>query len=74
MVTLFKVSDKEYSIAHGNQVHEACSVENVISLMRELHIDLDEIEMGLLELTKNNHNAAYYGVNNLFTFSSRKAA
>lgn len=48
--------------------------EQIRQRLLDLDFDLEEIEMGFDELTKNDHNIAHFGIAGRFIFSKKKAA
>jgi hypothetical protein len=69
MFNVLKTKDDEY-ILKTKQNAVFCSTQGkLIKVMFELGVNSDEIEYGLSELIRNDHNVANYGINKTFIFS-----
>lgn len=66
---VYRLKSDTFVFQHG-QEHVAGDAKYIIAKMREVGVELEEIEMGLTELVRNNHEIAEYGdVNRTFMYT-----
>jgi hypothetical protein len=74
MIKVFKLRDSEgYVLQTKTQSIFSGTLQKLIGIMREIGINDEEIEYGLVELHANEHDIAEYGINKLFIYSKKVA-
>jgi hypothetical protein len=68
---LLDLGEGKYSFSVGNSVRNG-DLKTIAKLALNSGIDLEEFEMALLEMNKNNHKRANFGFYGTFIFSTEK--
>lgn len=71
MIKIYKLSDENYLVKWKKHSKPIDSQTKLILFLLVLDVELDEIEHGLLELIKNDHNYLEFGIWKKFVYSKR---
>lgn len=72
MYQIYKYHDSSYIIKTSTRNVPVSSLKDLVLVMKALGSNFSEIEYGLSEMVRNDHNYADYGVNKMFIFSCKK--
>lgn len=72
MLNILKKSEDKYSIIVNDVETAHLSMEQLFKVMNELEVEFEEIELAVLELMKNDHKLAHFGVHKRFIFTKEK--
>lgn len=73
MINWTKTSDNKYIIKTYNKVTTVDNIKSLTawSMAFNKHITIDEIEVALLEMNKNDHDYCEFGMYGRFVYSKR---
>lgn len=69
MINVMRKSDDKFSIIVNDVETESLTVDELFKVMRSLEVEFEEIELGVVELVRNEHRYANYGINRRFIFT-----
>lgn len=72
-MTLLKLNDNEFILRYDETRARFCSsIENLFVLGKVLKMDLNELEIALVEMNRQDHNFAEFGnIRSTFIYSKR---
>lgn len=79
MLRIIKTGNEDFVLMAKNEPIYISSIVKLILVMKQFRVSIDEVEHGLIELLRNDHNVAEYGIGlhdgcPKFIFSKKVAA
>lgn len=71
MISWTQIKDDLWLVKADEYVKKAKSVQDLIFISLVLEINIDEIEEAILELNRNDHNFAEFGMNKTLTYTRK---
>jgi hypothetical protein len=72
MLGIIRKNDDTFQVNANDTSTEDLTLDELFKVMVSLEAEFDEIELAVLELIKNNHEYADFGVNRRFIFTREK--